>query len=388
MTSVHDRAPALANGYRRIKSRTARATNRALAVVGLAVVGWLGWQVPAQACSPAAPPCVELPLEEATFPANAVAFRLSDQVTPRCEPEIGSLTLSREADGVVVPASVKMLATGEPVFSPDEVLEAGRRYVLRTSGRGWPIPPGPMSPPAPESGPLYKSYAFLTTEVASYPIRAGTLNVLEAGVTDFGYGSATRVAFAKLRLVDTPDTMSFRALRTYEVEISDYRPWLGGGRLRAPGYTSDIYVYAVCPGSASLPPPPCSERQSYPLGRRTVTVTPYILGAPTSFAPLVQAVELSCDELPPEPDPQPVAPPPAPAPETAPVPRPPEAMPSPAPGARATESAAGCSFGAGGQRRNGAGIAGILFVLGLLLRRRVEAVVDPRRGSRAVDSGR
>jgi hypothetical protein len=132
--------------------RSTKSATRIVLAGAFAALGSFQWQRPAKACSPAPPPCVELPPQGTTFPANAVAFRLIDGRPPLSNwppvpPCMGdpplcpvvpprptfeeSFGLRTEEGDMAVTASVKALATGERVFSPDEPLEPNRRYVLR-----------------------------------------------------------------------------------------------------------------------------------------------------------------------------------------------------------------------------------------------------------------
>jgi hypothetical protein len=322
-----------------------RKTKGMVFASALAAVGF-AWQRPAQACSSSLPPCVEVPPEGATFPANAVAFRLFQNSGFE-----DSLKLRTEDGSVLVPASVKTLATGERVFSPDGPLEPGRRYVLRYD-RGSFCQNG-------VSGP--REVAFLTTEALTFPPSAGTLNVVAQGVmnsTDPGM----RFGFVKLQLVDTPESQPFRALRSYRVEVDDrafsiYGIVAGDGRYTL-GTSPEILIPSVCAGSEWLRGV-CSELYAVPAGRHRVKVIPHILGAPSSVAPLEEEIEVSCDDSSIMSSPAPLPPSPASAQETGTGP----------------ESPAACSFVAG----HGSGGPGL--VLGLVtmvwLGRRRPRVVAP-----------
>ena len=110
-------------------------------------------------------------------------------------------------------ASIKMLATGEHVFSPDQDLEPGRRYVL--------------SYDASCSDRWITDVLFQTTEPIAFPTTAGTLKVIDEGVRVVEHvvrsstGTSARAAFVKLQLGETAESRPFRALRTYRVEVDD-----------------------------------------------------------------------------------------------------------------------------------------------------------------------
>jgi hypothetical protein len=309
---------------------------------------WSGAPAPIICRQPKVPP------DGATFPANAVAFRLND---------VYDVYFSLETeDGNAVPASAKRLATAERVFSPDVPLDPGRRYVLRYDPyrQPPPAPPAPTvppAPPAPPSPPLIprQRLAFLTTEPLPFPPSAGTLSVLEEGVMDTGTGA--RIAFVKLQLVETPDSQPFRALRTHWVEVDDRAKDFGSLASTLGKSPGEIIIRSRCPESTEARGP-CGDLMNLAPGRHRVKVTAQVLGAPSGLSPLEQEIVLSCGE-----DGRPSNLPPSPAP----VIPPPDA--GPAEPATAPASPAACAF-APGRRASGA----VGFVLGLLalglLRRR------------------
>jgi hypothetical protein len=186
------------------------------------------------------------------------------------------------------------------------------------------------------------------------PRRRHPRDAASGHVSDFGTGT-NRFAFATLQVVETPEALPFRALRSYLADDGDSLQ----ARQHAPGSPGEFSVTATCPGSRWTLP--CFDPGSAP-ARRLVKLTPHILGAPSSFAPLVQEIELSCDERPDGSNPTPppdAAPPPAPAP----VP-PPTSVDNP------SDSPAACAFAASSPPRRAAGFVLGLLLLGLLLRRR------------------
>ena len=200
--------------------RSANRRSLILVAAGLVAAGSWVWQARAWACSLAPPPCIAVPPLGATFPANAVAIRVSRSGPGGWE----DILALRTEEGNAVAASIKMLATGEHVFSPDQALEPGRRYVL--------------SYDTSCSGRWITDFAFQTTEPISFPTTAGTLKVIDEGVRvvehvlDPRTGTNARAAFVKLQLVETADSQPFRALRTYRVEVDDRLPARGRARPR------------------------------------------------------------------------------------------------------------------------------------------------------------
>ena len=241
----------------------------------------LGSQSVAQACTPVPPRCVEVPPDGATFPAHAVAFRLFKSQDPLYRRFESELALRTEDGAFAVPASVKTLATGERVFSPDQALEPNRRYVLHYESGA--CPSGPSRP---------NDFTFLTTEPISFPPNAGTLDVVAQGIMDVGGG--TRFAFVALKLLETPESQAFLALRTYQVEI-DGRALAYEGRFTV-GTAREIFIPSVCPDSVPLENPCGGGPVGVPAGRHVVKVTPQILGAPAGLPALEKEIQISCDE--------------------------------------------------------------------------------------------
>lgn len=334
----------------------AMISRRRILVVALclAAVGAAGWQGRARACTPAPPPCVQVPPPDAAaFPANAVAFRILDVIGgPRTYDQL--LNLRTAVGDVRVPASVKVLPGGERVFSPEAPLQPGARYVLRYDGACFGGPG--MSKP--------QELAFVATEALPFPENAGRLELIAQGTRDPRTGPFLCAGFARLRLVDSPESAPFRALRTFVVHVDD--EGAGGDPRFTLGASPDIQVDAYCPEAAWLRGP-CGDLQSVPPGRRRVKVTSHILGAPVHPAPQVQEIELRCD-VQACPGPEiftPVPAPPEPAPQPTGSGRPPAAAP-----ARSDATASGCSVAAARPRP---GAFAVLLGLFALRRRRSRA---------------
>jgi hypothetical protein len=334
------------------------STKRMVLAGAFAALGY-GWHKSVEACSPPPPKCVQLPPDGATFPANAVAFRLHEDRSYSGFEE--SLALRIEEGSVAVAASAKRLPTGERVFSPDGPLEPGRRYVLSyQSGSCFPVTGRPV--------PL-ADFAFLTTEPLTYPTNAGALDVGSHEVIDPARG--TRRAYVKLSLVESLELKPFRGLRTYRVTMDD--------RLlhNLPvGTSGDIFIPNVCPDSG-WKEGPCGHLTSVPTGRYRVKVSPHVLGG-TSMPPLEREIEISCvanssslnTPLPTPSDPNPPA---GREGETA-------AEGSPAGAATETQGAAACSIAAASRSNSGVGLVlSLALVAWGFLQRRTRRCLSSRR---------
>ncbi len=306
-------------------------------VAGAVAALGVSWQGLAQACSPPSRPCVDVPSEGATFPANAVAFRVNDD--PYRANFESDLSLRTEDGGAVVTASVKRLATGESVFSPDEPLDAGRRYILTYDNAR-----------CQTGSRRSQEFAFLATESLSFPPNVGTLSVLTDGEMEV---AATRFAFVSLQLLETPESQPFRALRTFKVEVDGRRTDLSGPATL--GKSPDIIIRSYCSEPGWLLGP-CGGLTSVPAGRHRVKLTPHILGAPSSVGPVEAEIELSC-EAPSVPSAGGDALQSGNVPSQAPVPANGGGLDQTSP------QAAACSFGPGG-RTNGVG--GLMLAFGLI----------------------